>query len=191
MSYQVDYPAVLKAHFVPFDPVLYLIFIVFPLGLLMLFAFRKKTGPGLGYLWILLFITALMPVVILLGVSWSAVGSGWRLEEGKLSIKAFVSVTLEPRETRIALVESSGPWRPVRREGGFGTSGLGTGWFKLKNGTKALVFRHLNSPVMVVLESGGRYFILSHPGVEDLYVKLTDLGAIRDEAAFQSGGDQR
>jgi len=180
VSYQVDYPAVLKALFVPFDPVMYLIFAGFPLGLLVLFLIRKKTGECPGYLWIILLLSILVPFVIIMGVSWLEAGSGWRLENGKLIIKASVRATLDLAETRVALVESTGSWRPARKDGGFSASGLSMGWFKLKNGEKALVFRHLNSPVMVILESNNRYYVLSHPGVEELYQRLVNLGAQKD-----------
>lgn len=177
MSYQVDYPAVLKALFIPFDPVMIMIFIGYPLGLLVLFLFRKKTGDQLGYLWVVLLLSALVPILLIMGMSWAEAGSGWRLEKGKLILRASVSATLDPVETRVALVESSGPWRPVRKNNGYGTPGLSTGWFRLKNGEKAVVFRHLNSPQMVVMEYNDRYYVVSHPGVEELYQQLVDLGA--------------
>lgn len=184
MSYQVEYPAVLKAIFVPFDPVMHLMLIGFSLVILALFLSRKKTGEQRVFFRIVRFSSLLVPLVIIMGASWSEAGSGWQLENNKLIIRSSVSVTLNPAETRVALVDSAGPWRPVSKDNGFSTPGLSTGWFNLKNGEKALIFRHLNSPVMIVLESNNRYYILSHPGVEELYRKLVNLGAQVDETAI-------
>lgn len=73
-------------------------------------------------------------------------------------------------------MESSSPWRLVVRTNGYGTPGLCTGWCKLANGEKAVVFRHLRPNRMVVLESEGRYYVLAHPGVEELYRLLLARG---------------
>ncbi|HHW43793.1 MAG TPA: hypothetical protein GXX25_08295, partial [Desulfotomaculum sp.] len=59
---------------------------------------------------------------------------------------------------------------------GYGTPGLTTGWCKLANGEKAVVFRHLHPGRMVVLELEGRYYVLTHPGVEELYSALLARG---------------
>jgi len=188
MSYQVDYPAVLKANFVPFDPVMYLIFIGFPAGLLILFVFRKRMSDRLGYGWIVLLLAAFMPLLLVFLMDISVVGSGWRLEDRKLIVKTSAgSETMDLQGIKVALADKSSPWRPVRRENGYGTPGLGTGWFRLKNGEKAVVFRHLNSPQMVVLEYNDRYYVISHPGVEELYQRLVDLGAQKDGAGTGRG----
>ncbi len=186
MSYQVDYPAVLKANFIPFDPVMYLIFIGFPVCLLILFAFRKRMSDRLGYGWIALLLAAFMPLLLVFLMDISVVGSGWRLEDGKLIVKTFAgSKTMDIHGINVALEGKSSSWRPVGRENGYGAPGLGTGWFRLENGKKAIVFRHLNSPQMVVLEYNNSYYVISHPGVEELYWRLVDLGAQKDGAGWR------
>lgn len=88
---------------------------------------------------------------------------------------------------RVALVESSSSWRPVMRTNGYGTSRLSTGWYRLANGREAVVFRHLRSEKMVVIEAGGRYYIISHPGVEKLYAALIARGAAQWAADAREG----
>lgn len=65
----------------------------------------------------------------------------------------------------------------MMRTNGYGTPGLTTGWCKLANGKKAVVFRHLRPEKMVVIEAGSRYYIIRHPGVEKLYDALIARGA--------------
>lgn len=178
MDYQLNYKAVLKANFIPFDPVMYLIFIGFPAGLLILFALRKKMKDSPGSLWMILLPAAFMPLLLLLLMSISEVGSGWRLENGTLFVKTYAGHDrLELQGTKAALVDEFSSWRPVKRVNGYGTSGLGTGWYRLQNGQKAVVFRHMKSSQMVILQYKDRYYVISHPGVEVLYSRLAELGA--------------
>lgn len=54
-----------------------------------------------------------------------------------------------------------------------------------------MVFRHLNSPQMVVLEYNDSYYVLSHPGVEELYEQLVNMGALKDGTGMLAGGVDR
>ncbi|MBO8181627.1 MAG: hypothetical protein H0Z28_02400 [Archaeoglobus sp.] len=46
------------------------------------------------------------------------------------------------------------------------------GYFKLKNGIKAVVFRYKHSDEFVVINSSGKYYVIIHPGVEELYREI-------------------
>jgi len=70
------------------------------------------------------------------------------------------------------LVDTSGPWQPVWRTYGYGTPGLSAGWFRLRNGEKAVVFYHLTPAKMLLLFSKGHIYVVAHPGVERLYQEL-------------------
>ncbi|MFZ5595655.1 MAG: hypothetical protein ACOY31_01425 [Bacillota bacterium] len=178
MAYRLNYTDVLKANFIPFDPVMYIILIGFPVGVLLMFLFRKKMSDKLGYSWIVLFIAAIMPIILMFLTDISQVGAGWRIENGKLMIKTYSgSDTLDIQNIKVSLADISSPWRPVTRINGYGTPGLGTGRYNLKNGKKAVVFRHMGSPQMVVLEYNNSYYVISHPGVEELYQSLIAQGA--------------
>lgn len=177
MSYQLSYLDVLKADFLPFDPLGTLLLAAVFLGIPFLTIWGLKAAVEWRRRWWLLPVTIAFLLFILLLTSLSQAGSGWRLTGGGLELKAWpVSTMLDLKGTRVALVESTSPWRPVRRTNGYGTAGLTTGWCKLANGRKAVVFCHLRSNRMVVLESKGRYYVLAHPGTEKLYHLLLERG---------------
>ena len=188
MSYQLGYVEVLQALFSPCDP---LSFLLIPGALagvpLLTFYLLKRGGELRRRWWVLLVITGILAAVTL-GCGWPMAGSGWQFTDGELKLWAWpVSTTLAVGETQVALVEGSSPWRPVRRTNGYGTPGLCTGWCRLANGEKAVVFRHLRPEKMVVLETGGDYYILRHPGVERLYEALIREGAKRWEINAPEG----
>lgn len=175
MNYQVDFWGVL-------DPSM----LVFLLPLAFIPWLLKATAQWKEYRWL---IPVGIPLLILffLVAPLSQVGSGWRLSDGKLRLQAGPVSTLDVTGMRVALAKSSSPWRPVMRTNGYGTSRLATGWYRLANGKEAVVFRHLRSEKMVVLEAGGRYYILIHPGVEGLYEALIAQGAKRWETNTGEG----
>lgn len=182
MSYQVGYLDVLRALFSPLDPLMIALVFLVPLVLLISMPWAlKAAGKWPRYWWLLPALLA-FPLIVSPAVAWPQAGAGWQLTDGKLKIRAWpVATTLDVSAMRVALVESSSPWQPVMRTNGYGTPGLITGWCKLANGKKAVVFRHLRHDKMLVLEAGGRYYIVTHPGVEKLYETLIAQGAKRWE----------
>ncbi len=177
MSYQLGYLDVLMADFLPLDPLDTLLLVGVFLGIPFLTIWGLKAAGEWRRRWWLLPMTIAFLIVLLLLTSLPQAGSGWQLTDKGLELKAWpVSATLDLKGTRAALVESSGPWRPVLRTNGYGTPGLTTGWCKLANGERAVVFRHLRPSRMVVLESEGCYYVVAHPGVEELYRLLLARG---------------
>ncbi|MEW6171606.1 MAG: PH domain-containing protein [Bacillota bacterium] len=180
MSYEIHYLDVLKGLLSPLDPLMALImFVVFIVGPGATVWVLKRSGKWSRYWWQVPVGPLILITILLFGI-WPQEGAGWRLTDGKLKIRAWpVSTTLDTKKIRAALVESSSPWRPVMRTNGYGTPGLCTGWCRLANGKKAVVFRHLRPPEMVLIEAGSRYYIISHPGIEKLYDALIAQGAVQ------------
>jgi hypothetical protein len=173
VAYQLDYFAVIKAFFVPVSPI-FLFLLLGPIAISAFVVYRITSKYRLA----ILLASAVMPILILSYISFSEVGSGWNLDRGSLKLKAPpVFATIELPDARVGLVEASGPWQPSLRVGGSSKPGLATGWFKLQNGEKAVVFRHLHPAKMLVLEYQGEFYILQHPGVEELYDELIARGA--------------
>jgi hypothetical protein len=100
-----------------------------------------------------------------------------RIELPKCIGKTDFFSRIELERAEIALVDSNGPWRAGWGAGGLGAPGLSVGRFKFQNGETATYFRHLDSPKRVVLAVDDRYYVLAHPGVEELYDALTARGA--------------
>lgn len=179
MAYQLDFLAAMKAVFVPVDPLFHLIiFAVVVSGPLYLVYLLKK-GMLFRYLRLPLALGIAIPIAGLLGVSLLHTGAGWRLENGQLQIKTFIGAAenTELEKTRVALVASTGPWQAEWRTGGLGLPGLSVGRFRFQNGETATYFRHLESPLRVVLKVDDRAYVLAHPGVEELYEELVARGA--------------
>lgn len=181
LAYQLDFLAAMKAIFVPVDPLFhFIIFIIFAVvisgPLYLVYQLKKRVSLQT---WLLFIGMAVIPVAGLLGVSLLHTGSGWQLENGRLQIKTAVwaKETIELEKARVALVESTGPWQAEWRTGGLGLPGLAAGRFVFQNGETALYFRHLGSPRRVVLAVDNRYYVLVHPGVEELYEELIARGA--------------
>lgn len=185
MAYRLDYLTCLKTWVVvpvniPIIAIITIAIIGPPLAILAWWIYEaKKGGPRQPFhYWWLPFLVVGVPIVAWLALSWSEVGSGYELEDNLLKLKPPpVSTTIKLQTTEVVLVKASGPWQPTLRINGYGTPGLSTGWFKLRNGKKAVVFRHLSPSKMVVLKSEGRYYVLAHPGVEKLYTELLRYGA--------------
>lgn len=181
MSYQISYLSVLKALFIPVDIVFLFLTAGIPLFIIAMVLCHLKKTNNRRYLGMTLGLVIVIPLLTMLVVSLTNAGSGWRLEDDKLIIKASpVSDTIDLPPTKAALVDTSGPWQPVLREKGFGSPGLSTGWFKLQNGNKAVVFRHMTSPKTLVLLSNDHYYLLTHPGIERLYQELVARGVKRN-----------
>jgi hypothetical protein len=97
--------------------------------------------------------------------------------DDKLELNTWsVAEQIELSSISMQLVDSSSLWQPELRENGYGTPGLSSGWFRLKNGKSALLFRHDYSLKMLLLCSNSGYYVISHPGVENLYQNLLEKG---------------
>ncbi len=173
MAYQLNYFEVIKALFLPVN----ISFLLLAIGIptIIIFTVLYKTNPmgNKRYQWMIVVSVVLAPVAAMLFISQNNVGAGWCLKDDKLQIKAWpVETTIDLTLTQVALVDSSSSWKPVLRTNGYGTSGLETGWFKLQNGKNAVVFYHLTPSKILVLQSEGQYYLLAHPGVEELYRKI-------------------
>lgn len=177
MSYQLDYFEVIKAIFLPVDIVFLLVAVGIPLFIIPVAWYATKTMPNKIYQGMILAPVLIIPIATLLFMGYSNVGSGWQLNDDKLQIKAWpVEETIDLATAQIALEETSGPWKPAWRTNGYGTAGLGTGWFILQNGQEAVVFYHQTPTKILVLQSGEQYYLLAHPGVEELYGKIVGQG---------------
>ncbi len=114
-----------------------------------------------------------MPIVF----AFQHLGSGYHIKDTLLYIKAPpAEVTLELTKTYITNVQSDRRWNVAKRTGS-GTYNLLTGWCELRNGKKALVFMHRRNQYKIILEQNGQYYVLMHPGVQQLYPELLVLGA--------------
>ena len=178
MSYQIDFLNALKALFVPMDWGLFFSLGAVPIVMCsVLYLTRKNRGISNGVCWAMLILSFLIPLVLIPLSIQGGIGSGWQLEQKHLKINAWLEhETLPLASIQIALQETAGPWQPIRRTYGYGTPGLSSGWFLLRNGTKAIVFRHLAPTQMVAIWSGERCYILAHLGVEELYRELVARG---------------
>jgi hypothetical protein len=179
LAYQLDFWAVVKAVFVPFDLVFHAIVIgAFGIGPVVILLQLRK-GTPFRKLRLPFALVVGLPVAASLVICLLHTGAGWQLADKELQVKTGVwgAEEIKLAQARVALVESRGPWTVKLRTGGLGLPGLSTGRFKFQNGETALYFRHLDSPRRVVLESGGRYYVIAHPRVEKLYEELVARGA--------------
>lgn len=170
MQYQVDYYSVLKSIILPLDIRFLFLFIGLPVGGIAIFLFlgRKKFGRN-QYLQVITVFIILLTLLMLIPTRQYA-GSGWVLKNNYLIIKSPpVLSTIDLATATISLEDSNSPWQPVYRKNGFAVSGLATGWYRLRNGKDAVVFRHIESLKMVVVITKDCIYVIQHPGVEDLY----------------------
>jgi hypothetical protein len=155
------------------DPILLAvtIFVYLVLGVCFLKTQLKKARIVILLFLILLPILYLLPVLIKASSGWDWYGYKY---DGKLHIRAWpVDEVVDLNNSEVFLTKSE-KWMPELRMFGFGTKEIGMGYFKLKNGVKAVVFRHKNSDEFVVINSSGKYYVLIHPGVEELYREIKD-----------------
>jgi hypothetical protein len=104
-------------------------------------------------------------------------GSGYQIPNDYLRLKIPpVTETIEIQKLLVCLVEDNTQWEVTQRKG-TQTYHLFIGWCKLKNGEKALVFKHHSSKEKVILWDGNRYYVIAHPGVEEFYRELINRGA--------------
>jgi hypothetical protein len=121
---------------------------------------------------ILLFVVFSIPLSSLAKLPFGWDWYGYELSDNKLHIKAWpVNEIVDLRNAEIILTNSD-EWRPKIRTFGEGTTYLGMGYYKLKNGNNAVVFRHKNSDSFVVINASGKYYVIIYPGVEKLYEEI-------------------
>ena len=114
-----------------------------------------------------------VPIIGIMIATFLNVGNSWNLKEDTLEIKAWpISESINLSSISVTLVEDSSSWKPVLRENGYGSPGLSSGWFKLENGNEAIVFKHSESSKILIVFSNERYYLIIHPGVEELYQEL-------------------
>lgn len=104
--------------------------------------------------------------------------TGWILKDNILQVSSnTASDTIDLSSSRISLLKVSQPWLPIY-QGGVHYTFVTTGRMQLQNGKIAWVFMHNTSPSLpvLVLFSNNKYYVLSHPGIDDLYHKLKQRG---------------
>jgi len=107
-------------------------------------------------------------VKVLLGWDWY----GYELHDHELHIRAWpVDEFVDLTNSTVFLTKSE-EWRPKIRVFGTGMKEIGMGYFKLENGIKAVVFRHKDSEEFVVINASVKYYVIIHPGVEELYGEI-------------------
>lgn len=182
MSYKLDYLAVLKAYIYPLD-LITLIVTIIVLSILVPYIYKlikagltKKNLVNISAIIIIIFSIILIPPTL-------NSGAGWVLDGDTLLLNARpVSVPIKLSKTTMMFVDYYGDWQPTLRTSGYGTTGLSTGWFKLKNGEKAVVFRHMYSNKALILKTEERYYLISHPQIELLYQSLLERGVRSNES---------
>lgn len=152
------------------------LFIAGPLFLLARYLIRmNRRGLPLhpGYYLTLVLLAVLVPLSFWQVSNPKSEYAGWQLEDRQLRLFAPpVKTTIELETANLLLADWDSPWKPDWRTNGMTVPSLSTGWFKLHNGKKAVLFRHSKPEKILVIETGGSYYLLAHPGVEELYEHL-------------------
>lgn len=176
MAYQLTYLDILQAMFIPFD----IFFWGLNIGICLVIGISLWRGTKSIRKWyraMLIFASLIIFLLVMFLVGAGNTGDGWQLTEQELKIKAWpIEETASLQTVQIALVSPWSEWQPTLRTNGYSVPGLSTGWFKLRNGKTAAIFYHQNPPDMLLLKSGDTYYILAHPGIRELYMKLLQQG---------------
>jgi len=94
---------------------------------------------------------------------------GYELVGDELHLKAWpVDARINLRDSEIFLTDSS-EWKPKIRTYGMHAGSVSTGYHILKNGDKAVVFKHKESRKFLVINESGKLYVISHPEVDELY----------------------
>ena len=178
MSYSLNFIEILKALIIPFNFYFWFLVIILPLIFIIPYIYqRRKMFRFQDYIWYILPLL-IIPVIAILLISKQYVGAGWVLLDNKLKLNTPpVSAEIDLNSAVISFVNSSGPWQPRIKLNGYGTPGVSIGLFKLQNGKKAIVFRHLYSENMLILKLPDKYYVIEHPNVEILFYELVKRGA--------------
>ena len=136
MFYKIGWYDLLKAFFIPLD----LLFISIFIGIFIL-ALISSNIEG-----------CIIVIMIILLLSFTEIGNGWKIDNGKLEIKAHsLSRVIEINAMEIVLVDKFSSWTTGLRLNGAYYPGLRVGRFNLKNGKNAIVFKHLENSKKLVI----------------------------------------
>lgn len=127
-------------------------------------------------LWFIAAICLVLALVIalLLWIAWSARHA--RVEVSDREIRLFGdlwgrSIALESLDlsgASVVVVDPSSPYRPTRRTLGTGLPGYASGWFRLRNGEKALAYLTRGTDVVHIPTTQGYSLLLSVAQPEEL-----------------------
>lgn len=138
---------------------------------------------GAGSLWFLAGISAfLLTLVALFGyVAWSSRRTEFALTPNGLRLRGDVYVRFVPagmlvsREARAVDLRIERELYPVRRRLGTGLPGFAAGWFRLRNGEKALVYVTDRARVVYLPTRAGYSLLLSVAQPEEFVRRLREV----------------
>ncbi len=97
---------------------------------------------------------------------------GYEVLDGELHLKAWpVDARINLSNSEIFLTDSS-EWEPKIRTYGMHAGSIFMGYHILKNGAKAVIFKHKESRTFLVINASGQLYIISHPKVDMLYREI-------------------
>ncbi len=142
------------------------------------FTMAQVSGTSLGWLWGVMGLTGLLVIGTLVLLGWSlyaARHTSFGLSAGSLVIKGGFYARTVPvsdlaveRARRVSL-EAAPEFRPSLKTNGIGVPGYQSGWFRLKNGDKALLFLTDKSRAVYIPTRKG-YVLLISPDDPDAFL---------------------
>lgn len=176
MSYQLGFFEVIKADYLS-DAMGMVMMLGIPLVVAVAIIYPAIKNGNTKQICLAVGQALIIPLAMFAYSGYTMQGTGWRVEGDKLVLKAWpVTEVVELSSARAALLDQTSAWRPTIRTYGHGTPGLTTGRCNLANGKKAIVFRHEYSAKMLLLQVSNQYYLISHPGVEELAAELARRG---------------
>jgi hypothetical protein len=138
-----------------------------------------KTGGDRKKSIIPLSLAAFITIAAIAVLHWNVcISGGWygyELNGAHLHLKAPpVDEVIDLRICNIFLTNSS-EWKPKLRTFGYKAGELRMGHHKLKNDIDAVVFMHKTDLPLLVINCSGKYYVISHPGVEKLYESIQSI----------------
>ena len=117
--------------------------------------------------------------IFLWGMSLPSIwGSGWKINNEFLYMKAYgYSEDIKISSMEIGFVDQNSEWGTEYRERGANGPGLLSGRCRLANKKRALVFNHFYQNKLLLITAADKYYLIGHPGIENLYDELIRLGA--------------
>ena len=129
-----------------------------------------------SFLYVIMLLGFLPPIIIAIIIG---ITTGWIIGNDNIAIFATgVKTKMHISSLEVAIIDDSSEWYPRRRTGGAEVPGLlASGICCLRNNVKASLIQHLRYKKFVIIQQGGRYYLIGHPGIEELYNELIRLGA--------------